>query len=161
MTIIPLHQCPEYAPILAYWAYQEWYEDRSLGFDLVLKAYLERVKDDSLPQCFVAVEDSLPVGMVILKLDDLWSRKDLNPWLSSLLVVPRFRNRGIGQELVRAVMVRAGQLGFDRLYLFLGRKRRGRLERYYTKRGWEVIDNAEDNDGYNTKVLQYRLSQGI
>jgi GNAT superfamily N-acetyltransferase len=151
--IIPLHLCPEYAPILAYWAYREWYQDRSVGFDVVLKAYLGRVNDDSLPQCLVAVEDSFPVGMVTLKLDELWSRKDLNPWLSSLFVDPARRNRGIGAELVRAVLARSTELGYDGAYLFIGRRGAARLERYYARLGWAFVDNAVDNDGYDTKIL--------
>jgi GNAT superfamily N-acetyltransferase len=157
--IIPLHLCPEYAPILAYWAYHEWYEDRPVGFDVVLKAYLGRVNDDSLPQCLVAVEDSLPVGMATLKHDELWSRKDLNPWLSSLFVDSTRRNRGIGSELVRAILARSAEIGYDGAYLFIGREGAARLERYYAGLGWAFVDNAVDNDGYDTKILHCRAFQ--
>jgi GNAT superfamily N-acetyltransferase len=159
IDIIPLHLCPEYAPILAHWAYHEWYQDRSVGFDVVLKAYLGRVNDDSLPQCLVAVEDSLPVGMATLKLNELWSRKDLNPWLSSLFVHSARRNRGIGSELVGAVLARSTELGYGGAFLFIGRKGADRLERYYTRLGWAFVDNAVDNDGFDTKIFHCREFQ--
>src|SRR4030043_242010 len=153
MEIISLQIRPELAPIMAYWAYLEWYQERSMDFGLILKAFIERAKDDSLPQCFVAMEGSLPVGMVTLKLDDLWSRKELNPWLSSLFITPGNRNKGTGHALVRVVIARARDLGYPFLYLFLGQKDPERLEGYYRKRGWEVIGTDVDNDGLETKIL--------
>jgi GNAT superfamily N-acetyltransferase len=159
MVITPLHQAPQYAAILAQWAYDEWYRSRSFDFDLVLSAFLARTKNESLPQSFVAVENSLPVGMVTLKLDDLWARKDINPWLSSLYVHPGYREHGIGQALVRSVIIRAFDIGFPGLYLFLSQSQKERLKRYYIKRGWEVIGDAPDNDGLETQILKFDLVQ--
>jgi GNAT superfamily N-acetyltransferase len=158
VTIAPLYNNPHYAPILAYWAYNEWYKQRSYGFGLVMKAYLCRAQGDSLPQSFVALEDSLPVGMGTLKLDDLWSRKDLNPWLSSLYVVPEFRGRGIGNVIVSQIIERSRGLGFKSLYLFLGQRQPERLERYYIAGGWEVFASSKDNDGRDTKILRRSLA---
>ncbi|MBN2159484.1 MAG: GNAT family N-acetyltransferase [Spirochaetes bacterium] len=157
MEILPLHLRPEHAPVIALWAYDEWYNDRSLDYDTVRRAFLARTKDDSLPQSFVAVDGPVPVGMVTLKLDDLWTRKDLNPWLSSLYVVPGRRNEGIGHALVCAVISRAAYLGYDSLYLFLGQSDPDRLERYYSEKGWRAIGAAKDNDGLETMVMMYSL----
>jgi GNAT superfamily N-acetyltransferase len=156
VAITPLHENPDYAPILAFWAYQEWYKDRSLAFDIVLKAYLDRTIDGHLPQTYVALADTLPVGMVTLKLDDLWSRKDLNPWLSSLYVVPEFRNRGVGWDLIGVVINKSAEIGYDCLYLFLGSRETARLESYYVTRGWQMFDHSMDNDGRSTKILRYK-----
>lgn len=155
MEIKPLHLVPEFYPVLARWAYDEWYRNRSLAFDLVLHAFFARTKDDSLPQSFVAVENSAPVGMATLKLDDLWARKDINPWLSSLYVHPGYRRHGIGQALVQSVISRARDIGFHDCYLFLGQTHKECLKEYYTKRGWEVIGDAPDNDGLQTQVLRF------
>lgn len=157
MEIIPLHMVPELGPLLARWSYNEWYRHRSMDFSLVLHAYLARTKDDSLPQSFVAMDEGRPAGMVTLKLDDLWSRKDLNPWLSSLYVVPETRSRGTGHALVRTVLARARELGFASVNLFLGQSNMEQLERYYAKRGWEVVGTALDNDGIDTKIMMFRI----
>jgi GNAT superfamily N-acetyltransferase len=157
MEIKPLHLVPEQGPLLAHWSYNEWYRHRALDFDLILHAFLARTKDDSLPQTFVAMDGGRPAGMVTLKLDDLWSRKDLNPWLSSLYVLPENRNRGTGHALVRSVIARARDLGFGSINLFLDQPRQEQLERYYAKRGWEVIGMAPDNDGLDTKILRFNL----
>ncbi len=157
MNIIPLHRVPDFAPILAHWSYMEWYRARSMDFNLVLSAYLERARSETVPLSFVAVEGSLPVGMVTLKCDDLWSRKDLNPWLASLYVLPEYRKGGAGQALIRAVIARAKELGYHRLYLFLGQHDRYWLEGYYVHRGWAAVENAIDNDGLETKILAYDI----
>ncbi|MBN1498302.1 MAG: GNAT family N-acetyltransferase [Spirochaetes bacterium] len=157
MEIIPLHMVPELGPLLARWSYNEWYRHRSIDFSLVLHTYLARTKDNSLPQSFVAMDEGRPAGMVTLKLDDLWSRKDLNPWLSSLYVVPEARSRGTGHALVRTVLARARELGFASVNLFLGQANMEQLERYYAKRGWEVVGAALDNDGVDTKIMMFRM----
>ena len=97
--IKPLGECPDYAPVLAYWSYNLWYRSRPIGYDLIIKAYRQRAAGTGVPAAFVAIEEDMPVGMVSLKNDDLWSRKDLNPWLASLYVVPEFRRRGIARVL--------------------------------------------------------------
>jgi len=159
MEIIPLNMAPEYAPILAHWSYMEWYRSRSMDFTLVLRAYQERAHSEKVPLSLVAVDGSLPVGMATLKQDDLWSRKDLNPWLASLFVLPHYRRGGAGQALVRAVTARAKELGYRRLYLFLGQHDRDRLESFYVNRGWAVVEEALDNDGLETKILAYDLNR--
>lgn len=157
MEIKPLHLVPELYHMCARWAYDEWYQNRSLEFDLVLQTFFARTKDDSLPQSFVAVDNGIPVGMVTLKLDDLWARKDINPWLSSLYVHPGYRRHGIGHALVMSVISRAHDIGFHGCYLFLSQAHKERLKEYYTKRGWVVIGDELDNDGFETQILRFNL----
>jgi len=155
--ITPLDQKPEYAAILAHWSYLEWYMARDIDFDNNLKAYQKRAEGGAIPCSFVATSDTMPVGMVSLKENDLWSRKDLNPWLASLFVIPEFRNRGVAEILVNRVVEKAGELSLKRIYLFLGPAEVHDLEAYYSSRGWEFFDNAVDNDGKNTKIFCYNV----
>ncbi len=148
---------PDYAPVLAYWSYNLWYRKRPIDFDVILKAYKQRAAGGKVPLSWVAVEESMPVGMISLKLDDLWTRKDLNPWLASLYVVPEFRNRGIAESLVNAVIAGARDLGYAEIYLFLGPKEHMDLELYYSNRGWQYMEDAIDNDDQPTKIFYYSL----
>ena len=102
------------------------------------------------------IEEDMLVGMVS-KNDDLWSRKDLNPWLASLYVVPEFRRRGIAEALVGAVIEKARGLGYPELYLFLGHEDGLDLALYYGNRGWQYMEDAVDNDGNPTKIFFYQL----
>ncbi len=160
MEIVPLSQVPAYCPVLARWAFDEWYRGRSIEYETVLMSYRARAAGEILPGTLVAVEEGLPAGMVTLKRDDLWSRKDLNPWLSALFVASPFRGRGIGQALVGGVSSRALELGYASLFLFIGRSEPGRLERYYRDRGWEECGKAPDNDGFETVIMRLDLPAG-
>ena len=158
MAIIkPLKDLPAYAPILAYWSYRKWYRNRNVEFDHLIKSYRKRADDKSLPISWIAIEDGMPVGMVSLKDNDLWSRKDINPWLASLYVEPDFRRRGIGEQLINAVIQRARELNLARLHLFLDSEELSTLEEYYVKRGWTFLETATDNDDNETKIFFMRL----
>jgi GNAT superfamily N-acetyltransferase len=101
ITLLKKH--PDYASILAFWAYREWYKTRSIPFEIIIKSYKERVNAERIPMTWIAIEDDIPAGMVSLKENDLWSKKNLNPWLASLFVLPEYRNRGIGYLLIKQV----------------------------------------------------------
>jgi GNAT superfamily N-acetyltransferase len=155
ITLLKNH--PEYAPILAFWAYREWYITRSIPFALVIKAYKERINSDKIPITWIAIEDDIPAGMVSLKENDLWSRKDLNPWLASLFVLPEYRNRGIGNLLIRQVIEKTKMLKYPSLYLFTNSDKIP-LENYYKKRDWTFLENAKGNDENMIKIFYYNLS---
>lgn len=161
VELIPLSRVPEVCPLLAEWAYNQWYRDRLIDYETLLGAYRARALDDSLPWMVVAMEGGTPAGMATLKEDDLRSRGDLNPWLSGLYVPPSFRERGIGHALAQRIIDRAAELGYGRIFLFIGRSEPGRLERYYEMRGWKSIGRAVDNDGFDTVVMRYDLCRGV
>ena len=157
IKIISLSKFPDYAPILAHWSFKEWYLSRDIDFDIVVKSYIERAKNDMIPCTFIAVSGSMPVGMVSLKKNDLWTREDLNPWLASLYVLPEYRNRGIGDMLVTSIIKMSGECKLNRIYLFIGINEQLNLESYYLKRGWTFFSGAIDNDGKESKIFCYDI----
>ncbi len=156
-----LSECREFVSIAAHWAYGEWYISRSIDFFLVLKSYQLRASEErgEISRCKIAFIDGFPVGMVSLKENDLWSRKDLNPWLASLYVHPYFRKRGVGERLINELIDSVNSQSFIRLYLFLDHRERVQLEQYYIKRGWQYFDEGFDNDGNETKIYFYDLTK--
>lgn len=148
-----LRDFPDYSAILAYWAYLEWYRDRDIDFDTVFRAYKVRSDDSALPFSMVALEQGIPAGMVSLKENDLWSRRDLNPWLSSLYVTPEFRKRGTGTKLVEALLERAVCSGYNEIYLFTSGKNMKKLANFYKKRGWIYISSTKGNYGGEARVF--------
>ena len=109
-----------------------------------------------MPITWVAIEDGIPAGMVSLKLNDLWSRKDLNPWLSSLFVLEDYRNRGIGSQLIGQVIETAKMLKFPKLYLFTDTGKI-HLDGYYLKSGWSFLEKADGNDGAIINIFYYNF----
>jgi GNAT superfamily N-acetyltransferase len=86
---------------------------------------------------FVAVENGQVIGTASLDTEDLPPRSDLTPWLASVYVLPEFRARGLGANLVEAVEHEARTRGFDKLYLHTTDR-----ADFYKKRGWQILDTV-------------------
>jgi len=139
--IIHLADVPQYLPVVAYWNYREWHAGKR-PFDEIIRRYQERLNYTDIPITLVAVEDTMPVGSVSIKMDDLMERTDINPWLASLYVVADYRGRGIGNELLQAAQNTARTVGIARLYLYTHT-----ANALYERDGWKAMDTIEREDG--------------
>ena len=132
---------PELVDELAQLSWKEWqdiYQQRDQTLEHCLKNYRERMNTDRLPLTFVALSHNELVGMVSLKFQDMDTRPDLDPWLGGLLVLPDWRNRGIGTMLMNRATGEARKLNVPRLYLWTHT-----AERLYRKLGWQFVERAE------------------
>jgi predicted N-acetyltransferase YhbS len=93
-----LAEFPHYVPIVAFWNFREWHIGKQ-PFDEIIARYQARLQVNKIPTTLIAVEDTMPVGSVSLKENDLPQRPDLNPWLASLYVLADYRGRDIGRRL--------------------------------------------------------------
>ena len=80
----------------------------------VITRFKESRNDQALPITFVALHGDLPVGMCSLREND-GIRPDLIPWLGSLVVDPKHQNQGIGRMLIDVTVLKAKELGFEKL----------------------------------------------
>jgi len=157
ISIAYLQDYPHYAAICAQWSHTQWYLKRDIPFTLNIKAYEARCNKDSLPLTIIALDNDLPVGMATLKEDDLWHRKDLNPWLASLYVLPEFRNQGIGKNLINEISLGAKRIGHSSLYLFLDHREKEILHEYYSQQNWNFLEDDHDNDNNQTSIFKKDL----
>lgn len=156
IEIVPLARLPHLAGVLGGWAYGEWYAGRDVPRAAVIESYRRRaVEHDELPIAWVAVDGDRPAGMVSLKPEDLWSRRDLGPWLASLYVDPPHRTRGIATRLVETVVASSRDRGLARIFLFRSHEW---LDDFYLKRGWAFYDECVDNDGGPAKIYVMELA---
>ena len=139
--IVHLADVPQYLPIVAYWNYREWHAGKR-PFDEIIHRYQQRLNYTEVPVTLVAVEDTMPVGSVSIKMDDLMERTDLNPWLASLYVVADYRGKGIGYKLLQAVQDTARVVGITRLYLYTHT-----ANALYERDGWSAMDTFEMEKG--------------
>src|SRR5437588_10920868 len=149
-----LGRCPEFVDALArlYWKeWQEIYQQREQTLEDCLKNYQERMNSDRLPLTLVAVHGGELVGMVSLKYHDMDTRPDLDPWLGGLLVLPEWRNQGVGTILMHRAIEEARRLKVPRLYLWTHAA--GGL---YRKLGLQVIERS-DYFGNDAVVMQIDL----
>jgi GNAT superfamily N-acetyltransferase len=152
---------------LSWKEWQDVYEQRDQTLEHCLKNYRDRMNTDRLPLTLVALHRPLAspgerpaslvtlpnigdsrrkvwrplpnalVGMVSLKFHDLDTRPDLDPWLGGLLVLPEWRNRGIGTMLTHRATDEARRLNISPLYLWTHS-----AERLYRKLGWQVVERT-------------------
>jgi GNAT superfamily N-acetyltransferase len=138
---------------LSWKEWQEIYEQRKQTLEDSVKNYRDRMNTDRLPLTLVAVRarhgQSLTrlagnygaasdlVGMVSLKFHDMDTRPDLDPWLGGLLVLPEWRNRGVGTMLMHRATEEARRLNISRLYLWTHS-----AEGLYHKLGWQVVERT-------------------
>ena len=157
-----LANCPEFIDALAQLSWKEWqeiYQQREQTLEDCVKNYRERTNTDRLPLTLVAVRTGVAegcrelVGTVSLKYHDMDTRLDLDPWLGALLVLPEWRNHGVGTMLMRRATEEARRLKVPRLYLWTHS-----AERLYRKLGWQVVERS-DYFGKETVVMQMDLSR--
>jgi GNAT superfamily N-acetyltransferase len=129
---------PSAIPTLAYIWYEVlgkiWVPD--IPIERVIARFADHLNDQDSPITFVALDGEIPVGMCSLREND-GIRLDLTPWLGSLVVDQKYQKQGIGKMLADAIILKAKELDFEKLYLFafdptipeyyerLGRKRIG------------------------------------
>ena len=147
-----LMEHPHYAPIIAFWNYREWHFGKQ-PFDEIIERYRQRLQRDKVPTTLIALEDTMPVGSVSIKNNDLIERPDLNPWLASLFVLADYRGRDIGRGLLRAGEQSAKAAGVKRLFLFTHT-----AAGLYEKEGWTFMESVIRAGGVSEAVYYKDLS---
>jgi predicted N-acetyltransferase YhbS len=71
---------------------------------------------DALPLCLIALQGDELLGAINLVDNDDDDHTDWHPWLAGMVVAESHRGQGIGSQLVRALLVEAKRLNFDRVY---------------------------------------------
>ncbi len=143
---------PVYLPIIAFWNYREWHFGKE-PFDEIIERYRQRLQRDKVPTTLIALEDTMPVGSVSIKNDDLIERPDLNPWLASLFILADYRGRDIGRRLLRAGEQSANAAGVGRLYLFTHT-----AAGLYEKEGWTFMESVTRTGGISEAIYYKDLS---
>ncbi len=112
---------------------------RDVPMESIVARFENHLNDTKLPITLVALHGDIPVGMCSLREND-GIRPDLTPWFGSLVVDPQYQKQGIGKMLMDAMISKAQELGFQKLYLFTFDPD---LLGYYKHLGWIAIDTDE------------------
>jgi GNAT superfamily N-acetyltransferase len=145
-SIIPLAERPKLVDCCVAWSFGEWGSQIETRTILqVHDDYVRSINGDVLPVTWMALWDDKPAGMIRLKKHCHIEREDLGPWLSSLYVHPRYRERGIAEKLCRHVEMAAKNVyGYEELYLYTGI-----AEKFYEKLGYKKIGTVQDRSGFH------------
>lgn len=101
------------------------------------------------PITFVAVADEKNVGTISIFENDYKARLQYKPWLASLVVRENYRKYGIGTKLIKAVVDKAGELGYPEIYL-----KTETAAGYYDKLGWQRVERVVGDDGIESWIFK-------
>lgn len=143
---------PEAIPVLREWFVREWPAYYGPGGPGNAEQDLRTSSGrDALPIALVALLEGEVCGTAALKTHSVTTHAHLTPWLAALLVIPRFRRRGIGERLIGAIESLARERGCRRLYVGT-RAGPGTPESALRRRGWELLETAP---AFSPPVLIY------
>ena len=159
MTMITIENIvlhPEIGPTLARWHVAFWGDLYDNWTEATAVQEFAHMKQDSVPMTLVAVEHTdteyRVVGSVSLfEDDDLPGFDHLTPWLGSLYVVPEARGKGVGEQLILAMLAEAFRLHYRSVYLFTPEN-----QEYYEQRGWNRVTEAEAH-GHPVTVMSHSV----
>ena len=109
-----------------------------IGIEEIESLYYEELNQD-MPFTYIALYDEIPVGSCTLQLNED-VRPDLGPWIGDLVVDPKYQKQGIGKMLIDVTVLKAKELGFEKLYLFAFDPT---IPEYYERLGWRKIGMDE------------------
>ena len=107
----------EMLDIMTGWMYHWWGKDEGRSWEEV-RCYMEHgIPKGRMPQTFGMFLDGTLIGMYQFRLDDLFVRPDLYPWLANVYLEPAYRNKGYGAALMESIHRNAKTLPFQELFL--------------------------------------------
>lgn len=113
---------PHTIPTIAAWIYDEWRPyDSSLTKARLIAGLKQRLNDDKIPFTLIALRNSIPIGTISLKEQNEPELTDFPqgiPWLGSLQVVPKERNKGVGHRLLSQIKEQALLLGHKKVLFY-------------------------------------------
>ena len=87
-----------------------------IGIEEIESLSYEELNQD-MPFTYIALYGKIPVGFCTLELNG-GVRPNLSPWIGDLVVDLKYQKQGIGKLLIAAAIMKAKELGFEKLYIF-------------------------------------------
>jgi predicted N-acetyltransferase YhbS len=152
MAVHYLSERRELMPTVARWLFDQFgHLNPGASIERSERRMSARLHTEGCPVSFVSIDGEAVTGTVSLVESDLDERPQLFPWLAGLYVDPSYRLRGIGEELVNAVVHHARKCGYSRLYLFTPDR-----QSYFARLGWMAIERLMHH-GVEITVMDRRL----
>ena len=111
--------------------------------------------EKNLPEFIIAVKDGITVGCACIDVGDIVE-------LRSIAILPSYRNKGVGSELVNIVLKRAAEIT-DKVYIrttspvFFEKKGAHRLQNHEKKLIWRECDECDKFDICKQVLMRFDL----
>ena len=144
---------PDLIPILAGWFFDEWGRDNpELTQEIIEDNLKGRLNRDHVPLVLVQIHEGSPIASASIKIQEMETHPQYMHWLGSVYVLPKYREQGIGSNLIRHTIEEARRLGLDELYLYTRNKKI-----FYSKLGWRPVETPIYH-GRNVIIMVQTLS---
>jgi predicted N-acetyltransferase YhbS len=115
--IVHLHEQPQRRDAVAALIHDEfWTEVPGASVQKMALRLANASTAGALPLCLIALDGDELVGAINLVDNDDDDHTDWHPWLAGMVVAAPRRGQGIGSQLVRALLVEARRLNFERVH---------------------------------------------
>ena len=139
-SVVSMAGYPGWIATCAAWWHAQWGAGMGYSPEGAVEAITALTVPGGRQAALIGLVDGQPAGSVFLVERDLESHPHLTPWLAGLYVLPQFRRRGLGQQLVEALVAEAGALGHGRLHLYT------MTSAFYRRRGWQTVETMVLHD---------------
>ena len=107
---------------------------------------------DVFPITFISIIDNECIGTVSVYEHDFKERPQYSPWLASLYVKPKYRDKKMGQQLITYLISHLKALNYSELYL-----KTENASEYYKKLGWKLVESVNNQDADTVDIFKYEL----
>lgn len=132
---------PDVLPTVSRWWFDQWgHVNPSVTLEQQTEDIRAAMSRDKVPVHVVALQDSEPVGVAMLKDHEMRDRyPDKRYWLGNVYVAEPWRGRGIAAQLAMKVVEIAAARGIPALHLQTLAPDGG----LYAKLGWKPLEHVE------------------
>lgn len=112
--------------------------------DAVITAYkfLNDYTLDSLPFGIALLDGDEIIGFCVLEKENLHKYPEISPWISDVMIMPKYRGKGYGAKLIEKAEQVLVSLGYNKIYLWTDQ-----APEFYKKHGYEYLKEVEKNEG--------------
>ena len=135
LQIKPLVYCKDRLSDVAGW-YLTSFSMKDTTFDICKEKLLERLNTEILDICYVAFWGNKAAGTVSLTKNDIPGVPTLTPCIANLFVVPEYRHKNIGRELIEYAKAALKAMAFPKAYLYTTDKT---IHKWYQTLSWKII----------------------
>ena len=141
----------EECSLITNWLYNWWGKDSLWSLEKVYNYVKNSCSKKILPKTFVYKENGIIKGVCMLSFYDVDIRPDIYPWLINLYVDTPYRNKKIGDTLIKYSINYLKNNNFKEVYIYTTHT--GLYEKYGFKK-IEDLRTFEDDITYNLYKLE-------
>lgn len=144
MKIVNFNKLPkEKINIIANIHYNHWVKfNPKMDLASTIDKFNNKYSNDKLPFGIALIDKDNIVGFCVLREIDLEKYIDIKPWISDVMILSEYRNKGYGKYMIECAKNLYKSMGYSRIYLWTDQ-----APEFYKKIGFTFKQKIEKNEG--------------